>query len=355
VALDRHCERSEAIHGRHKMDCFVASLLAMTGLKEATMQVLAAAGIAVSMVLFAGCAKAADQKMTIAVFTKNLTNPAYEAFRIAADKIAAATGAKIQHYVPKQPDNVDEQKAMVEQVLKDRPDAVIFIPVDDVAMIDSVKKLNEAKIPVVLVSNPLLGSFVTYVGADDFEIGYRQARYLFDTLGGKGKIVVIEGIPVAPTNRERVRGYKRALAEFPGIEVLASGVGNYQQPDARRVMAKFLSDYPQIDAVLSANDGMALGALEALKEANRTSLVIGINGILPAVKLIETGAILASVDFNMFKIGCTATRAALRHLKGEVLPEKILLPAEIIDKTNYKAWLVPVNQQDCPEWGDVVR
>jgi ribose transport system substrate-binding protein len=259
------------------------------------------------------------------------------------------------HYVPKQPDNVDEQKAMVEQALKDRPDAVIFIPVDDVAMVDSVKKLNDAKIPVVLVSNPLPGSFVTYVGADDFEIGYRQARYLFDKLNGKGKIVIIEGVPAAPTNRERVRGYKRALAEFPGIEVLGSGIGNYQQPDGKRVMEKFLAENPQIDAVLSANDSMALGALEALKQSGRSSVVIGINGILPAVKLIETGAILASVDFNMFKIGCVATRAAVRHLKGEPLPEKILLPTEIIDKSNYQAWLVPVEQRSCPEWDEVVK
>jgi ribose transport system substrate-binding protein len=293
--------------------------------------------------------------MTIAVFTKNLTNPAYEAFRIAADQIGRSTGAKIVHFVPKQPDNVDEQKVMVEQVLKDKPDAVIFIPVDDVAMIPSVKQLNDAKIPVVLVSNPLPGNFVTYVGADDFEIGYREARYLFENLGGKGKIVVIEGTPAAPTNRERVRGYARAFAEFPGIEVLGSGVGNYQQPDAKRVMAKFLKEHPQIDAVLSANDGMALGVLEALKEANRTSIVIGVNGILPAVKQIETGAILATVDFNMFKIGCTATRAAVRHLKQEPLPEKVMLPAEIIDKTNYKAWLVPVDQRTCPEWSEVSR
>ncbi len=308
------------------------------------MQYLIAAVLTGSMALFAGSAKAADE-MTIAVFTKNSTNPAYEAFRIAADQIARSTGARVLHFVPKQPDNVDEQKAMVEQVLKDRPDAVIFIPVDDVAMVDSVKKLNEAKIPVVLVSNPLPGSFVTYVGADDFEIGYREARYLFEH----------QGTPAAPTNRERVRGYQRAFAEFPGIEVLGSGIGNYQQPDAKRVMEKFLSEQPQIDAVLSANDGMALGVLEALKEANRTSVVIGINGILPAVKQIETGAILASVDFNMFKIGCVATRAAVRHLKREPLPEKVILPAEIIDKTNYKAWLVPVNQRSCPEWTDVVR
>src|SRR3979409_2037190 len=277
--------------------------------REATMQVLAAAGLAVSMVRLTSPVKAADEKMTIAVFTKNLTNPAYEAFRIAADQIARTLGAGIVHYVPKQPDNVDEQKAMVEQVLKDRPDAVVFIPVDDVAMLDSVKKLNDAKIPIVLASNPLPGSFVTYIGADDFEIGYREARYLFDTLGAKGKIVVIEGTPAAPTNRERVRGYHRALAEFPGIEVLGYGIGNYQQPDAKRVMEKFLGEYPQIDAVLSANDGMALGGVEALKEANRTSVVIGINGILPAVKQIEAGAILASVDFNMFNIRRKASTA----------------------------------------------
>src|SRR6202171_2102061 len=296
-----------------------------------------------AMTLFSAGANAVDDKMTIAVFTKNRTNPAYEAFRIASDQIARATGAQIVHYVPKQPDSVDEQIAMVDQVLKERPDAVIFIPVDDVAMVDSVKRLNDAKIPVILVSNPLPGSFVTYVGADDFEIGYREARYLFENLGAKGKIVVIEGTPAAPTNRERLRGYQRAFAEFPGIEVLGSGVGNYQQPDARAVMAKLLAEHRQIDAVLSANDSMALGVLEALKAANRTSIAIGIHSILPAVKQIEPGAILATVDFNMFKIGCTATRAAVRYLKHEPLPEKVILPAEVIDKTNYRAWLGPVD------------
>jgi ribose transport system substrate-binding protein len=329
--------------------------MTVQSIEEVTLRFQLLAVLALAMVAFAGHARTADTTMTIAVFTKNSTNPAYEAFRIAADQVARGAGARIVHFVPKQPDNVDEQKAMVEQVLKDRPDAVVFIPVDDVAMVESVKKLNAAKIPIVLASNPLPGNFVTFVGADDFEIGYRQARYLFDHLGGKGKIVVIEGVPAAPTNRERLRGYRRAFVEFPGIEVLGSGIGNYQQPDARRVMQTFLTEHPQIDAVLSANDGMALGALEALKEASRTAVVIGINGILPAVKLIERGEILASVDFNMFKIGCTATRAAVRHLRGEPLPDRIMLPAEIIDKTNYKAWLVPVEQRTCPEWGDVAK
>src|SRR6185503_9547824 len=127
------------------------------------MRYLTAVILAGSMLLFAGHAQAADKELTIAVFTKNRTNPAYEAFRIASDQIARTTGVKLIHLVPNQPDNVDEQKAMVDQVLKDKPDAAIFIPVYDVAMINSVKKLNDAKIPIVLVSNPLPGSFVTYV------------------------------------------------------------------------------------------------------------------------------------------------------------------------------------------------
>jgi ribose transport system substrate-binding protein len=296
----------------------------------------------------------AAEGATIAVFTKNTTNPAYQAFRLAADQVGKAAGAKIVHFVPKQPDNVDEQIAMVEQILKDRPDVVVFIPVDDVAMVESVKKLNAAKIPIVLASNPLPGSFVTFVGADDYAIGHREARYLFDKMGGKGKIVIMEGTSGAPTNRERLRGYKQALAETPGIEVLASGVGNYQQPDAKRV-AGLLKEQAQIDAVLSANDSMALGVLQALKEVDRKAIVIGINGILPAVKEVENGNLLATVDFNMFKIGCTATRAAIRHLKGEPLPDKIMLLAEVIDRSNHQAWLVPVDQRTCPEWSEIVR
>ncbi len=300
-------------------------------------------------------ANAAESSITIAVFTKNTTNPAYAAFRLAADQVGQSAGAQIKHFVPKQPDNVDEQKAMVEEVLKSRPDVVVFIPVDDVAMVESVNKLNEAQIPIVLASNPLPGRFVTYVGADDYDIGYREARYLFDKLGAKGKIVILEGTAGAPTNRERLRGYKKALSETPGIEVLASAPGNYQQADAKRVMAGFLKDFAEIDALLSANDSMALGALEALKEANRTTVVIGINGILPAVKQIEEGRILATVDFNMFKIGCTATLAAVRHLHREPLPDKVMLPAEVIDISNYKAWLVPVEERSCPGWAALVR
>jgi ribose transport system substrate-binding protein len=292
---------------------------------------------------------------TIAVFTKNSTNPAYAAFRLATDRVAGASDVRTVHFVPQKPDDVDEQKAFVAQALAERPDVIIFIPVDDVAMVEPVRQLNAADIPVVLVSNRLPGKFVTFVGADDFDIGYREAMYLFADMGGRGKIVVLEGPPAAPTGRERLRGYARAFAEAPGIAVLAAAAGNFQEADGKRVMAKFLADHPHIDAVLSANDSMALGALAALEEANRSATVMGINGILAAVKEIEAGRMLATVDFNMFKIGCTAARAAVRHLRGEPLPAQIILPAEVIDRSNCQAWLIPVEQRSCPDWAEIVK
>jgi ribose transport system substrate-binding protein len=310
---------------------------------------------AFALVVATTFASSAQAEQTIAVFTKNSTNPAYAAFRLAADQVARANGMKVIHFVPKKPDDVDEQKDFVEEVLQRRPDIVIFIPVDDIAMVDSVNKLNEAKIPVVLASNPLPGSFVGYVGADDYEIGYRQAKYLFEAMGKKGKIVVIEGTPAAPTNRERLRGYRRALEDTPGIQVLASGAGNYQQVDAQRLMARFLAERSEIDAVLFANDSMALGALQALDGVGRKAIVIGINGILPAIKQIKNGRMLASVDFDMFRIGCFATLAAVRHLSGDNVPEKVMLPADVIDRSNYKAWLTPVEQRSCPAWSEVMK
>ena len=106
---------------------------------------------------------ASPQEPVIAVFTKNFTNPAYEAARIAADRVAHEFGAKTVHYVPEKPDNVGEQKALVEKALKDRPDVVLFVPVDDVAMKDDLQKFADAKIPVVLFINPMQGQFVTFV------------------------------------------------------------------------------------------------------------------------------------------------------------------------------------------------
>jgi ribose transport system substrate-binding protein len=309
---------------------------------------------AVAISSFSETACASDGPL-IAVFTKNNTNPAYQNARIAADKVAAAMGARTRHYVPAKPDDVEQQKQLVDQALKEKPDLIMFVPVDDVAMVDTLKKITDTGIPVVTAVSEIKGKVVTFVGSDDVEVGYKAARDLFSKLNGTGKVVILEGLAASTTSRDRSRGIQRALTEFPKIEVLDSVSGQYDRAFAKGVMVEMLKKHPHIDGIVAANDPMALGALEAMREAGRKSLIVGANGALEAVKRIEAGEMLSSVDFSSFRIACVATEAALRSRRGEQVPPRIMLVADLINATNYQAWLKPVPERDCPNWADVVK
>ncbi len=291
---------------------------------------------------------------TLAVFTKNRVNPAYAAARLAADRVAAEAGARTMHYVPETPDHVRQQKGLVGEALASRPDAVVFVPTDDAAMVEDVRRFEAAGIPVVNCVNRMEGKFVSFVGSDDVAVGYTAARALIDGLGGQGDIVVIEGSPGAPTARDRTVGLRRALDEQPAIRVLGSGTGAFQEQPARLEMARLLAQHPQIDGVWTGNDLMAFGALAALAEAGRSATVVGINGLPGAIARIEQGTMLASVDFSAFNIAAIAARAALRHLGGEPVPAQIMIPAVLIDRTNFGAWQVPFGERPLMAWEDVV-
>src|SRR5882672_12442838 len=292
------------------------------------------------------------QPRTLAVFTKNRVNPAYAAARLAADRVAAEAGARALHFVPDTPDDVGQQKALVGEALANRPDAVVFVPTDDRAMVEDVRRFEAAGIPVV--NNRMEGRFISFVGSDDVAVGYTAARALIEGLGGKGDIVVIEGSPGAPTARDRAVGLRQALAQSPAVRVLGSGTGAFQQPPARLAMARLLAEHPHIDGVWTGNDLMAFGVLDALAEAGRRTQVVGINGLPGAIERIEQGTMLASVDFSAFNIATIAARAALRHLGGEPVPAQIMIPAVLIDRTNFSAWQVPFAARPLMAWEDVV-
>ena len=294
--------------------------------------------------------------LTLAVFTKNRTNDAYAAARLGSERTAARLGARVVHYVPQRPDDIEQQIALVGQALTARPDAVLFVPVHDTAMNASVRKLNDAGIPVVNLLNRLTeGRFVTFVGSDDYRIGYDIAACLFRQLGGKGDIVVLEGVPGAVTSRDRVRGFHDALAQWPGIRVAASRAANYQQETARRVVAELLPGLPRLDGILSANDVMSLGAIEALEAAGRSAAVVGVNALPDAITAIKRGKLLATVDFDALKIACIAAEAAIRHLRGQPVPKDIELPVQIVDAANCQPWDRPLEERECPRWEDVVK
>ena len=296
-----------------------------------------------------------NRPFTLAVFTKNRVNPAYDAARLAADRIAVEAGARTVHYVPATPDHVGEQKALVAEALAARPDAVLFNPTDDVAMEEDVARISAAGLPVAVFINRMNVPVLTFVGSDDVGVGETIARALFQGLGGTGKVVALDGTPGARTARDRTEGLKRALAESPGIELVGSRIGYLQEIPARKAMEELLQAHPRIDGVWTANDVMAFGALTALQEAGRTSTVVGINGLPAAIGYIERGIMLASVDFSAFNIAAIATQAVLRHLAGQPVPSEIMVPAELIDRSNCHRWKVPFAQRPIPNWADFVR
>jgi ribose transport system substrate-binding protein len=301
------------------------------------------------------------EAQTIAVFTKNLANPNYVALRLGADRAAAAMGAKTYHRVPKKPDDAAEQIELLSALPQEKPDALIFNPADEKRLAEPFSKYVEPLgIPVINIVNRAAGygDKIAFVGADDEAIGYETAQYLLKAMDGKGKLVILEGTPTAVTAVDRLHGFHRALKEYPGVTVVASVNGKYLRPEGLNAMKMLLAKDLQFDAILGANDLMVLGALDALDAAGRSSSRIksvGINGIPEAIAAIESGRLLATEDYDGFKLGCISAMATIRHMRGLPVPRNINLPVAMIDKTNYAAWKIPLQDRQCPTWEQLVK
>jgi ribose transport system substrate-binding protein len=302
-------------------------------------------------------ALAQGKKPDIAFFVKNVTNPFWKACRIGAEKAARDFNVNLEVVAPTKPDNIEEQTRLVEDWIVKKPDAFVFVPVDYKALVPSIQKANKAGIPIINYNNKMEGiEKVTFIGSDDALFEYEICKYLFKAIGGKGKVVHIDGVPAAITAQMRKKGFERALDEFPGIEVLASQPGQYRRLPAQQVFENLMQRFPQIDAVVSANDDMAVGIVEALKAAGRlaNTKVVGIDGIPDAIQAIANGEMFATVDFSGHDQSYLAVQAAVRHLKGEKVPPEILLPVFIIDKSNVHTVARTPEERPVPSWDKAV-
>ena len=291
----------------------------------------------------------------LAIFTKNRSNPAYEAARLGAERTAKRLGATVTQYVPQKPDDVDEQIALIDDAIATRPDAIVLVPVHPTKINAAIRRIVDARIPLVGFLNAYTepGPAV-YVGADDVAIGVKIATYLFEHLGGRGDVVILEGASHSVTSRARVQGFRAALERFPDIVISATICGDYLREPARRATEALLASGTKVDAILAANDDMALGALQALDAAGRKCIVVGVNAVPEAITAVKQGRLLATADFNALKISEIATEAAIRHLKGEKLPAEIMLPVDVIDSANCDAWDKPFTERASIRWEDAV-
>jgi len=286
--------------------------------------------------------------MRLAVFTKNLTNPAYGAARLGAERAAAVFGAEVLHFVPQKGDDPEEQSALIDQALAlmPRPDAFVLSPVHASKVDPAIRRIAAAGIPMIGFVNPIQAApGVAYVSSDDYQLALVIAQYLFRHLQGRGQVLVVAGPEESFTSLERLRGFREAARQYPGITIAGVIAGDYVRETARDRAGQWLRDNAELDACLVANDIMAMGVLDALDAAGRTAAVVGVNAIPQAVEAIGQGRMLATADFNAMQMAYLATECAVRHLRGETVPASIELPVQIVDRSNCQQWDRPYAQR----------
>lgn len=184
-------------------------------------------------------------------------------------------------------------------------------------------------------------NWVIHTSADNVANGKATAKALFDSMGGKGKIFVIEGMLGNTASNSRVEGLEEALAEYPDIEVAHQDTGNWATNEALTLVETWLNDTPDVGGVWCANDNMATGALQAL-DAKGLKGKVGVTGIDANPDIVEgvkDGSVIATVSSNGYLQGgytlavCYAVWTGL--ITTEELPENyrtFLTPAIMITK-----------------------
>ena len=301
--------------------------------------------LAVAMVacMFAGCSK--DNNKTdakeILVIVKNSTAP----FWISVMDGAKAAGAELGYTVTcKTPVDTaegsgnEQQSNLCEEAIVSGVSCVVLAPVDSEAIVPATKKINEAGIPIVNLNTKISDDtqYKTFCGLENINQGYNTAKAMFELMNGEGKIFIIEGSTGAQTSIDRVKGFEKALAEYPNIEVVAQQSANYSRADALNVVQNLLQAHPDVNAILCCNDEMALGSAEAIDAANLTGtiMVAGQDANDDAVAALKEGKITVTSFGNPYMQGYTAVKAAVDVLEGKKVDAFYEVETVVVTKEN---------------------
>lgn len=180
-------------------------------------------------------------------------------------------------------------------------------------------------------------NYATYFAPDDFQNAYMLAKAMFQKMGGKGKIVQISGWPGASVDVQRTMGMMKALKEFPGIELLDSQPGKWNQIDSRKVMEDFLVAYPKIDGVFAQNDSEGVGALQACQDAGIEVPITGFDGNAEFMQLIKEGLTFGTITYTPgWQAGYAIVRLydVFHGWKPQPLERMMFTGASLITKDN---------------------
>lgn len=260
----------------------------------------------------------------------------YTAFAENAKK--AGVNLIIETRSPQGENDEEGQLTILRDQIRKKYDAILLSPISDGNCLPGVDEAHKAGIPVFAVNNEFNGADI-FIGPNAIEQGVLAAEWISKTLGGKGKVAIVMGMPKTAVTRYRTDGFEKWIKEnAPGIEVVEKQNADWDRSKAKDVAQTWLKKYPDLKAIYCNNDVMAMGVIEAVKEANlklnKDIYVVGTDGQKEAYKSIKNGELAATVDIFPFYQGQIAAEVAMRVLAGQKIPRVIWTPQLVIDSSN---------------------
>ncbi|GGO84508.1 hypothetical protein GCM10011348_30930 [Marinobacterium nitratireducens] len=222
---------------------------------------------------------------------------------------------------------IEQQIKQVDALIAEgRTDGIIIAPLDSNRLSPVVEKAVASGIPVLVYDTPLNADHIlTFVGFDNFGAGRLLGRWMVEQLGGKGNLLILEGPPGNQNALDRRNGMIAGLSEGD-INVLSMGTANWQRHQAEAITAEWLQRFQQVDAIMAADDVMALGAADAIAKAGRHNiLVTGFDANADALLAIRTGRLHATIAQAPKQQARRAVQLMVRHLQSGVLFPPALL------------------------------
>lgn len=290
------------------------------------------AGLALPLLVSCSSKQTGGGEPLIGVSLLTRKHQFYRDLEAAMVKAAAEEGLKLS--IQSADFDVRKQTDQVETFINSGAKAIVVCPADSSAIGGAVKEANKAGVPVFTADiTALEGEVVSHIASDNVMGGRVAGEYLGKLLGGKGDIVIIDH-PVTTSVQDRVKGFKEALAKFPGVRIVAQQTGEGERTKAMSVMETLIQAHPKIKGVFAINDDSAMGALAALDQAGRKDVqVVGYDATPEAQEAIMAGSPLKA-DAVQYpdKIGDTTIRTIAKYLKGEQVPKLIPIEVGIFDK-----------------------
>lgn len=216
--------------------------------------------------------------------------------------------------------DVSTQANQVDQLINQKVDAIIIVPVQADSLAPQMAAAKNAKIPVIAVNTALkdTDALTSSVLPDDVAAGAQEMEMMAKKLNGKGNIVILQGPLGSSPELDRTKGIMQTLEKYPEIKVLAKDTANWARDEAVNKTKNWLSSFgDQVNGIVSENDDMGLGAVQALSEAKKSVPVVGIDGIEDGLRAVKSGSFIGSSLQHGRVEMATGLAVAQKVVKGE--------------------------------------